>query len=193
MLKIILLIIAVSVDSFAASIGIGSAGIKIPFRSAAVISLTGTVFLVISVGFADIISGFVPITICRYISSGLLIALGIVNLLHGILKKAASARKSSPALEILFDGTKADSDNSKTISCREALVLSAILSADSVVTGVSAGLGQISLIPLGTAAFAAGLFSTALGTFIGKRVIYTGNVNLQWLCGALLIVIALFF
>lgn len=193
MLKIILLIIAVSVDSFAASIGIGSAGIKIPFRSAAVISLTGTVFLVVSVGFADIISGFVPITICRYISSGLLIALGIMNLLHGILKKAASVRKSSPALEILFDGTKADSDNSKTISCREALVLSAILSADSVVTGVSAGLGQIRLIPLGIAAFAAGLFSTAFGTFIGKRVVYTGSIDLQWLCGVLLIVIALFF
>ena len=193
MLKIMLLIIAVSVDSFAASIGIGSAGIKIPFRSAAVISLTGTVFLVVSVGFADIISGFVPITICRYISSGLLIALGIMNLLHGILKKAASVRKRSPALEILFDGTKADSDNSKTISCREALVLSAILSADSVVTGVSAGLGQIRLIPLGIAAFAAGLASTALGTFIGKRVIYTGSIDLQWLCGVLLIIIALFF
>lgn len=193
MLKIILLIIAVSVDSFAASIGIGSAGIKIPFRSAAVISLTGTVFLVVSVGFADIISGFVPLKICRYISSGLLIVLGIINLLHGILKKAALTRKNPPALEILFDGTKADSDNSKTISCREALVLSAILSADSVVTGVSAGLGQICLIPLGIAAFAAGFFSTALGTFIGKRIIYTGSINFQWLCGVLLIVIALFF
>ena len=58
MLKVLLLVTAVSADSFAASIGFGSAKIKIPFKSALVISIIGTVSLSLSVLFADVIGLF---------------------------------------------------------------------------------------------------------------------------------------
>lgn len=188
MIKILLLIAAVSADGFACAVGIGSAGIKIPARSAAVISLTGTVFLALSVAFADIISGFFPQTLCAVMSSLLLILLGVFNLCNGIIRKRSS--EDSP-IAMLFDGTKADVDHSKTISCREALGLAVLLSADSLVTGVSVGLGDISLPPLIAASFVIGFLSVAAGGYIGKKIVYTGSINLQWICGIILIVIAL--
>lgn len=188
MIKILLLIAAVSADGFACAVGIGSAGIRIPARSAAVISLTGTAFLAFAVAFADIISGFFPQTLCGVISSLLLILLGLFNLFSGVIRRRSS--DASP-LAMLFDGTKADADHSKTISCREALGLAVLLSADSLVTGVSVGLGEIALPPLIIASFVIGFISIILGSFIGKKVVYTGSINLQWICGIILIVIAL--
>lgn len=188
MLKILLLIAAVSVDGFVCAVGIGSAGIKIPARSAAVISLTGTVFLTLAVAFADMVSVFLAGTLCTVISSLLLILLGIFNLCSGIIRRRSS--EDSP-LSMLFDGAKADTDRSKTISCREALGLAVLLSADSLVTGVSVGLGDISLLPLIISSFVIGFLSVIIGGYIGKRIIYTGKINLQWVCGIILIIIAL--
>lgn len=188
MIKILLLIAAVSADGFACAVGIGSAGIRIPARSAAVISLTGTAFLAFAVAFADIISGFFPQTLCGVISSLLLILLGLFNLFSGVIRRRSS--DASP-LAMLFDGTRADADHSKTISCREALGPAVLLSADSLVTGVSVGLGEIALPPLIIASFVIGFISIILGSFIGKKIVYTGSINLQWICGIILIVIAL--
>lgn len=190
MIKILLLILAVSADGFASAVGIGAAGIRLPARSAAVISLTGTVFLTSSVYFADIIGGFIPAGLCRFISSMVLVLLGVINLFHGVIEKAVRKKGSSGQLELYFNGASADRDRSKTVSCREALALSVALSADSLVTGVSAGLGRMSALSLAVPAFAAGFGAVLLGSFIGRHFVFTGKFDLQRLCGLLLIVIA---
>lgn len=197
MLKIILLIIAVSTDSFAAAIGTGAAGIKIPVRSAAVISLTGTLFLSCSVAFADLLGRVIPEKVCGIVSSALLIFLGLFNLFQNFFrdvlnrrKKAQPGSKPNPA-DMFFDSAAADADNSKSISVREALALSVALSADSLVTGVSAGLGKINLPLLSAGAFAAGLISTAAGQWLGRKIVSTLHINLGWLCGTVLIILAL--
>lgn len=192
-LKLALLVLAVSADGFAAAVGLGSAGIKIPFRSAVVINLTGTVFLGVSVFFADCIGSFIPVGACRVISSVLLAALGVINLFHGRLKQAAEKGADPPEqIKLYFDGTAADRDKSKTISCREALALSVALSADSLVTGISAGLGGTAFVPLMVMAFFTGISATAAGAFIGRHIISTRKVNLQLICGIILIALAFF-
>lgn len=192
MVRIVLLIIAVCIDGFAAAVGIGSAGIKIPFRSAVIISFTGTLFLSCSVAFAEVIKLAVPENVCGIISFVLLIALGIFNLLQNFFKEAisrGSMKKSNPAV-MFFDGTAADTDNSKTISAKEAIALSIALSADSLVTGVSAGLGKINLPLLSTGVFFAGFFSITLGWRLGRKIVSSLKINLGWLCGALIILLA---
>ncbi|MCD7730413.1 MAG: manganese efflux pump [Oscillospiraceae bacterium] len=190
MLKTLLLIFAVSIDGFAAAMGLGAAGIKVPLRSSAVISLIGTLFLTVPVCFADVVGDFIPEALCRIISSSILVILGILNLFHGAIKRAAEKRNSSEQIRLYFDGTAADRDNSKTISCREALALSVALSADSLVTGVSAGLGQLSAAPLALLAFGIGFLSIEAGTVLGRHMVSAHNVNLQWLCGLILIAVA---
>ena len=59
----LLLVMAVSMDGFAAALGMGSSGIKIPLRSALIISFTGTLFLGVSVAFGDAAESFIPETV----------------------------------------------------------------------------------------------------------------------------------
>lgn len=196
MLKIILLIAAVSADGFAASAGMGAAGIKVPLRSAAIISFTGTLFLTCSVALADGIKRFVPDEACRAVSFALLVFLGLFNIFRDFFKKLAERRKKSNSekpdtIRLLFDGTAADTDNSKSISVREAAALSVALSADSLVTGISAGLGEINLPLLCVGTFAAGLLSVAFGQWLGRKIASSLEIDMGWLCGAVLIVLAL--
>ncbi len=195
MLKIILLTIAVSTDSFAASVGMGTAGIKIPLRSELIISFIGTLFLSLSVAFADFFGRLIPENVCEIISFILLISLGVFNLFQGFFKKLFAGRrrpsseKAGPA-EMFFDGTAADTDNSKSISPREAVVLSAALSADSLITGVGAGLEQLALPILSAGVFGASMLSLAAGQRLGRKLVSTFKINLGWLCGAVLILLA---
>ncbi|MBQ8826645.1 MAG: manganese efflux pump [Oscillospiraceae bacterium] len=191
MLEIILLITAVSVDGFVSAVGISSAGIKIPFGSAMVISLIGTMFLGAAVFFSDVIAENIPGDICRSISAFLLGVLGILNFFHGIISVKSKSEKCPEAVKLYFDGTKADRDSSKTISCAEAVFLAAALSADSLVTGIGAGLDGISIIPLVLFSIVIGIISICGGAYIGRHVIFTGKINLQWIGGILLIVLAL--
>lgn len=192
MIKTLLLVAAVSMDGFAAAVGMGSAGIRIPFRSAVIISFTGTLFLSVSVALAGTARLAVPETVCSAVSFILLIALGIFNLFRNFFKEmivGSGDRKNNPAM-LLFDGTAADKDNSKSISAKEAAVLSIALSADSAVTGISAGLGNISLPLLSAMTFAAGLASMLIGRKLGSIAAKAFDADLGWLCGVVLIILA---
>lgn len=192
MIKSLLLVIAVCTDGFAAAVGIGSAGIKIPLRSAVIISSVGTLFLCVSAAFAGALKYAVPAELCSWLSFLLLMGLGIFNLFQNFFKNILSrrtAKKGNPAM-MFFDGASADTDNSKSISAKEALVLSAALSADSVVTGVGAGLGTISLPLLSLLTFGAGLLSIICGERLGRKIVSSLRINLGWLCGAILIILA---
>ena len=191
MIKALLLVTAVCTDCFAASLGIGSAGIRVPFRSAVIISLVGTVSLSLSVAFAGALKLIVPDGLCSLISFLLLLGLGLFNLFQNFWRDILCKRsKKGDPVRMFFDGASADTDGSKSISPKEALVLSAALSADSVVTGISAGLGSISLPLLSAMTFAMGLISVTCGERLGRKIVSTLNINLGWLCGAVLIVLA---
>ncbi|MDE6763899.1 MAG: manganese efflux pump [Oscillospiraceae bacterium] len=194
MLKILLLTAAVCTDGFAAAVGIGAAGIKIPAQSSVIISFTGALFLSCSAAFADLIGKFIPERVCGAVSFILLILLGLFNLFQGYFKRLAERLKNggkaqNPAV-LFFDGTAADADNSKSISPREAVALAAALSADSLVTGVSAGLDSLNVPLLAVVSFAAGLMSISLGCQLGRKISSSLKINLGWLCGAALIVLA---
>lgn len=190
MIEIFLLVTAVSTDCFASAISLGSAGIRLPFRSALIISGTGTLFLGISVGFAEMLGTVIPESLCGVISSVMLVVLGIFNLLKNYISMLGAPQKGS-TVELYFDGTAADRDNSKSISTKEAAALSVALSADSLVTGVSAGLGDMNIPLLCVCTFAAGLAAVVIGWKIGKKIVASFNIDLGWLCGVMLIILAL--
>lgn len=195
MIKSFLLTIAVCTDSFAASVGIGGAGIKIPFRSAAVISLVGTFFLTASAAASEALKLCINSGLFGVLSFLLLLGLGIFNLFQNFFKEIISKKlrfgeeKNSPA-KLFFDETAADADNSKSISVREALALSVALSADSVVTGISSGSLELNLPLLSAVCFFTGVPAVLLGALLGKKLHSALKINLGWLSGAVLIVLA---
>ena len=194
MLKILLLTAAVCTDGFAAAAGIGAAGIKIPVRSSVIISFTGALFLSGSAAFADLIGRFIPEKVCGAVSFVLLILLGLFNLFQEYFKRLAerlkkSGKNQNPAV-LFFDGAAADTDNSKSISPREAVALAAALSADSLATGVSAGLDDLNVPMLAAVSFAAGLLTISIGWRLGQKIASSQKLKLGRLCGAALIVLA---
>jgi putative sporulation protein YtaF len=192
MLKILLLVTAVSADSFAASIGFGSAKIKIPFKSALVISIIGTVSLSLSVLFADVIGLFLSAAACRWVSFCLLMLLGIYNLSHDSIKNEIKKHKKdkSFAVNLYLDETAADKDNSKSLSAGEAVALAVALSADSIVTGVSAGLTKVNIFVLSLTSLIFGIMSIILGCLIGQRLSLKKTMDFGFMCGGILIVLA---
>ena len=144
--------------------------------------------------FAVLIGRFIPENACRAVSFVLLVLLGLFNLFQEYFKRLAERLKNSgknqnPAV-LFFDGAAADTDNSKSISPREAVVLAAALSADSLVTGVSAGLDNLNVPMLAAVSFAAGLLTISLGWRLGRKMASSAKIRLGWLCGAALIVLA---
>lgn len=187
MIRTIFFVAAMSMDCFTSAMGLGSAGIKVPFRSTLIISGTGTLFLALSAGFAEMLCTVIPESLWGTIYSATLIALGVFNLLKNYIGKFFS--RSSPAT-LLFDGTSADKDNSKSISPAEAAALAVALSADSLVTGISAGLGNMNMSLLCALSFLAGIASVSLGWRLGRKIVTSLNLDLGWLCGVILIVLA---
>lgn len=202
MLQIILLVIAVCIDAFAVSLTYGMGNIKIPVFSALIISAVGTVFLSVSVFLASLVASAIDKKTCIVLSMSLLILLGVINIFQNSIKAYLRRHKGkknvsfslfdiSFVVEIFFDETKADWDNSKSLSAKEALVLAIPLSIDSLASGFSAGLGMTSLWGIVILSFIAGLLLILLGSFIGRRISRKTKLNLSWISGVALIILGL--
>lgn len=108
-----------------------------------------------------------------------------------IIKKLYKEKKRG-ICAIFLDQTKADLDNSKDISVKEAFFLAGILSTDCFLTGISAGLGFSQMQKLWAVVFnfLGGILAIYLGLFIGKLL--SGkikNIDLSVLDGGVLVML----
>lgn len=200
MIKVLLMSAALSLDCFAAGIGLASDRIKIPPLSAAIVSFVGTVFLGGSLLISQLIEAAVSVSLCRRLSCGLLLFLGIFCLFQQMIKRILRKSRSRDfclkcsginlVISLYLDETKADCDRSKSISPKEALTLSAALSADSILSGISAGLARIPPIQLLICTFISGTAFLLAGSVIGNRLAEKSEVNVGWLSGIILILLA---
>lgn len=200
MLEILLLLSVLCVDSFIASLSYGMSRIKIPFSSAITISLVGTALLSLSLFLAQIMSGLLPSDICRAVGVTLLLFLGLNSIFSNLLKAFVQKRQRQLAfkyggidfvLSLYLDETVADLDNSKVLSIREALILGAALSLDSLVTGFSVGLSVTHKPLVVVLSFAFGLFSVVMGQLLGGRLGAAKKPQLPFLSGVVLIMLAI--
>jgi putative sporulation protein YtaF len=181
------------VDGFAAAVAMACSGIRIPARSAVVLSLTGTVFLGVSAFFADSIGSFFPPLLCKLISAALLIALGLYNIFKEKLRKRYEPQIAETNPSIIFlDELKSDTDHNKIISVREAAVLSVVLSADSLATGAaSAKITEGFLPPTLLITFIAGFSLIVCGNRLGRSEIFCKlDLDFEKLAGVILILLA---
>ena len=153
-----LLVIALSLDSFLASLAYGGEHIRIPWKSAVLISLIGVLFLSFSLYTAAFIQQFIPPYICRMISFTIFFMIGLSSLFQGTIKSFLGTYKRkklsfeysgiSFVLDIYLDETKADADNSKLLSLKEALYLAVALSIDSLASGFALGISIVQPLPV---------------------------------------------
>ncbi|MBC8571121.1 manganese efflux pump [Zongyangia hominis] len=197
----VLLVLALSTDALIASLAYGTNNIRITALPAAVISLVGSGFLVLSLVAAGVVRLFISPAVCVGISFGLLFFIGFASFFQGLFKNYLRRRRGQKqvrfemqgvqfVLDIFLDETKADSDDSKDLSVRESLYLGLALSVDSLASGLGSGLTAIN-VPLTVAIYAAVQFLVVMGGFsLGKKLRGKAAPDLSWLGGLLLIILA---
>ncbi len=197
-----ILLVALSIDAFAACIALGADGIRVPPLSALTVGAVGAGILAFSIVFSSVLTLWVPSEFFRWTGFGVFLVLGLTNLFENWIKSLLRKRESRIRqvrfslfgikflIRVYLDETCADADRSKWLSVSEAVVFSLGLSADSFLTGLSAGatLSEgcffvIGSLFLGTAA-------AGLGSFLGRKVWEKAPVNLSWITGALFCILA---
>ena len=201
--QILLLVTALSVDAFVASLAYGASKIRIPPASVAVITLVCSLVLGLSLLCGASIRPFVPAWMTKIICSTILIVLGLVKLCDSSIKHYIRTHRqkqkqiSFSALHLTFilniyaDPVEADSDRSHTLSPKEAGSLAAALSLDGLAAGFGAALGNIHLPTAMLCSLVINTLAVILGSILGNRIARKISLDLSWLSGILLILLGL--
>ena len=192
---ILLLVTALSVDTFAACFIYGADRVKIPLLSACIITgafllLGGLMQQLLSEGFS------------AFLSFLLLFLLGLLKLFDSSVKALIRRlRLCSRHLSLSFSGLhfimtvyadpeKANAEDVSVLSPAEAFSLGIALSLDSAAAGFGAGMLDFSLIPALFLSLLAGAAAVAGGSLLGNLAAEKLNFDLSWIGGLLLILLA---
>ena len=195
------LVIAVSIDAFGAAVAYGSRKITIPFRSAVTIAAVCSTIFGVALFAGAFVARFIPPAVLTGVAFALLFCLGLLHICDSALKNWIRKRANRGQirfslfhlqfiLNVFADPHIADQDQSKTLSVKEAVVLSVALSLDGIAAGIGGGLSdQIPLVSIGLL-FALTLSSMLFGARLGRRLARSLNADISWIGGGLLILIA---
>lgn len=202
MVQSLILVLSLCIDTFVTSIVYSSNKIKIPVVSGLIIDTICSLFLAISLFFGYLIKDFIPINIASTISFLLLLILGVYRLFEAFFKNLIKKYydKGSPLtfkifefkfiLQIYADEIKADLDESKILSPKEAFFLAVALSLDSLTVGFGCSLGTVNYLATVLLSFLVGALLLVLGGYVGRKISKNSNLNLSWLSGVFLIILA---
>ena len=202
-LEALLLVVALSMDAFVASFAYGAQRIKIPFSSAAIISVICTAMLAVSLLAGALLRPFLPQGLTRGLCFALLFLLGVAKLCDSAIKTLIRRHKRMHRqvsfsvfslkfiLDVYADPEKADWDGSRVLSPAEAASLAVALSLDGLAVGFGAALMQVNVLIVMLFSLAVGMLAVRLGGKIGNRAAQKLSFDLSWFSGALLIVLAI--
>lgn len=198
----IMLITALCLDAFTTSFAYGINQTKIPISSMVVISSICTAALVLSSGLGTVAKQIIPITITGIICFAILFVIGTIKSFECFLKGYISKHQDNTnqikvklfdvnfVLSVYAENMKADRDNSKVLSSKEAIYLACALSLDGLAAGFGCGLTDINYIQLILLSFISNVLAVSLGYVVGKYVTKFTSLDFSWLGGLILIVLA---
>lgn len=200
MLRVIFTVLTINLDVFLAAAAYRNDGINIPRRSICVICTFSSAILFLSISLADLVTSYIPVGVCRKISIIAMSAIGMGIILRSISRsltehipdgKLLTLKTASYSLVIrlYLDDTAADSDNSKSLSVREAVALAAASSIDCAAVGMGLGTADIKPFAVSLLTFATAICAMLLGGLAGKKI-SSLHLDLSWVGGILLIVMA---
>lgn len=200
MVDSLILVIALSIDSFLAALAYGTKRIRIPITSAVLVSVIGTVFLGLSLFAATLLQQFIPQQFCLIVSFIMFLLMGLSCIFQGIIKKILKEHDNkqvklhysgiSFVLNIYLDETCADSDQNYHLSLREAFYLAIALSIDSLVSGFAFGISIVNPLPVLLCNLCIGIFVILFGAWMGKKIAYRQKRDLSWISGILFLMLA---
>lgn len=200
--QLFLLITALSLDAFAASFVYGTDNVKIPAVSVAVISGLSTGILLFFLLLGKWFGALIPPDVTTVLSFLLLFLLGLVKLFDSTLKSLIRRSKSSSKklcfsisdvnfiLTVYADPATANREDIAILSPFEALSLGIALSLDSAAAGFGAGMMVLHLPATILLSLILNTAAVLLGSSFGRVIVKRSNLELSWLSGLLLILLA---
>ncbi|VEF47350.1 sporulation protein YtaF [Bacillus freudenreichii] len=202
--SLLLLAIAISLDSFGAGLAYGLRNIKIPLKSIMIIAFCTALSLGTAMFFGQLIQGFLSPAAANRIGGVILVAIGgwvILQFFRSEKEQAVHQEKLEfnweikslgIVIHILKKPTRADFDSSGTVTGVEAFMLGTALSLDAFGVGIGAAmLGFSPIILSGAAAVMGGLFLAGGIAFGGLFAHMRAIQKFTFFPGVLLIVIGL--
>ena len=199
-----ILVVALGIDVFACSFGYGANKIKIPVRSVILINFTCSLMLGAGLFFGSAISSFLSENAASWIAFTILSLIGVLKIFDSIIKKfirrhngvnkevAFSLLNLGFILKVYADPNKADVDDSKVLSHKEAAPLAIAVGFDGLTVGFGIGVGiaVVNAFLLVGLSLISDIIAVVLGCYLGNKIAQKTSLDLSWLSGAILIAIA---
>ncbi len=202
LLQYIFLVVALSLDTFAACAALGAKKIRLPFYSLAALSVTCSLSLLAACLFGDWIALLIQPDTARAIGCFVLMGMGIIQLFHSMVAQFFNRccdretefrlKNLKIFLRICVDCTRADLNQSQTISVSEAIGLAAALSIDGLAAGFGAGMTEICAGVVFALSILIHLLSGAIGYRVGKKFAQNSRKDFSIGAGAALILLGVF-
>ncbi|MGL5677247.1 MAG: manganese efflux pump [Cellulosilyticaceae bacterium] len=202
MLQIILIVFSLSLDALVISFAYGTNKIKMAPLCQMVIAFISSIVLLVSMFIGDILQHFIPPIVTLCICVALLSFLGMLRLIEPLLKKYLRLRpKHAKEINCTFLGielslraklpleTKDKSYQSLTL--KESFFLGCAVSLDSIALGIGMGFIDLHGMTIFLISFFINILLIAFGNFIGHQLTKKTNLELGWLSGVILILLAL--
>lgn len=197
-----LLAAVLSIDVLAVSFAYGSSKIKIPFKSMMIITIIGSGILGVSIYLGSLLLPLIPEGAAEVLSAAILITLGLFKIFDSVLKRLI--RKQSKTrreiefsafnlkfiLSVFADPEKADTDKSRIISAKEAVVVAVAVALDAFALGFGAGLANVNHFQIIAFSLVLDMAAVVFGCYVGGKIAQKTRINLSWLGGVILILLA---
>lgn len=200
--NIVLLVSALCVDLFVASIAYGTNQVFLSRMQMIIANGICSFFLGISLSFGVLLDSWIPETFTKQICFYSLLILGLLKFSDSIIKcfvrRHKNARKQLHfkfsslkfIINIYCNPLEADADKNKRLSLREVIFFSIAMSIDSLIAGTMAAFLKISVPLTVAAAFILGYIFTCIGQFLGHKISTKSSIDLSWIGGILFIILA---
>jgi putative sporulation protein YtaF len=198
----ILLVTALCLDAFTASLACGVSKTKMTPLAIAAISLICTSALALSAGLGTAFQNIIPQGVSSVVSFVFLLLIGLVKSFESFLKRWIAGKGGAEnqfkiklfdlnfVLTVYADAEKADIDNSKTLSLRESVYLSLALSLDGIAAGFGWGLTSINYPELILLSLLSNVLAVTLGYLLGRFLNKITKHDFSWAGGVILILLA---
>lgn len=170
----ILLILALTTDSFVVSFAYGMEKTGMPFRIVAGMNLIMSSFLGTAVLAGNFLSSLLPADITANLGTLMLFGIGFYKVLGYFFKR--EEKRAEPIIKKLTPG--------------EGFVLAFVLSLDSLAVGLGTGLVQSGELFLAAGSFVGGILMMEAGWNLGYRFRQTVKRDLSWISGICLLLLA---
>ena len=198
-----MLVVALAIDAFVCSFSYGANKIKIPIKSVLIITFICSLFLGSGLLFGNLIGQYFPEAIGNWFSFMILFCLGMSKLfdstIKNIIRKYNGIKKDFTfslfqlgfVLQVYADPEEADVDSSKELSPKEATPLAIALSIDGLGVGFGVGVATANTALLIGLSLFSNMLAVMVGCYIGNKIAQKTTVELSWLSGVILLIIAI--